>query len=66
MRAIALLLVLAGCAAQEERDCAEFKTIIFERERCIPFYGSLICATEEVTELRCTRYEDAIEERKKP
>jgi hypothetical protein len=60
MRIIVLLLVLAGCAAQEERDCVEFKAITFERERCVPFYGSLICATEEVTELRCIRYDDKI------
>lgn len=60
MRVIVLLLVLAGCATQEERDCVEFKAITFERERCVPFYGSLICAMEEVTELRCIRYDDKI------
>ena len=58
MKAIALLLVLSGCVAQEERECIDYTTITYEREKCIPFYGSLVCATEEVTELRCIRYDE--------
>lgn len=58
MKAIALLLVLSGCVAQEERECIDYTTITYERDKCIPFYGSLVCATEEVTELRCIRYDD--------
>ena len=66
MKIVALFLVLSGCVAQEKRECIDYTTITYEREKCIPFYGTLVCATEEVTEIRCTRYEDAIEERKKP
>ena len=60
MKVIALLLVLSGCVAQEERECINYTTITYEREKCIPPYGSLICATEEVTELRCIRYDDQL------
>lgn len=60
MKVIALLLVLSGCVAQEERECINYTTITYEREKCIPLYGSLICATEEVTELRCIRYDDQL------
>ena len=59
MRWLACLLLVAGCASQDDRECVDFKSVAMEREKCIPLYGALLCATEIVTDLVCVRYEEA-------
>jgi hypothetical protein len=59
-RALLLAILLSGCAVQErkEENCIDWGTITYVRERCIPFYGDLVCAEEEVTTLYCRLYDD--------
>ena len=57
MRGLFLLLLISGCVVEPEtRICAEYGSYTFVKERCIPLYGALICADEEVTEVFCKRY----------
>ena len=57
MRGLFLLLLISGCVVEPEtRTCAEYGSYTFVKERCIPLYGALICADEEVTEVFCKRY----------
>jgi len=59
-RALLLVVLLSGCTAQErkEENCLDWGTITYVRETCIPFYGSLVCADEEVTKLYCRLYDE--------
>jgi hypothetical protein len=36
--------------------CADYGSYTVVRERCIPLYGTLVCADEEVTEVYCKLY----------
>ena len=60
MRALPLFLLLAGCTAVEEKgDCIDWEYYTDTVEKCIPLYGQLICAEQEVTRYVCTlRMED--------
>lgn len=58
MKRIALILLLTGCAQVEERQCIDYQQVTYERQKCVAFYGQLICADTEVTELVCVLYED--------
>jgi hypothetical protein len=40
----------------DTRICAEYGSYTIVKQKCIPMYGSLICADEEVTEVFCKRY----------
>ena len=52
-----LLLLLSGCVTEPDtRICAEYGSYTIVKERCIPMYGALICADEEVTQVFCKRY----------
>lgn len=65
MRCLVPLFALFGCVGEpEQRMCADFGSHTIERERCIPLYGTLLCATEEVTEVYCKRYFEDDKERK--
>ena len=59
---LVLLSVLAvtGCTTIEEDDriCVDFGSYTFVREKCTPFYGTLICMDQEVTQVYCKRYEE--------
>ena len=59
-RAFLLVILLSGCTVQErkEEDCVDWGTITYVRETCIPLYGALICADEEVTEMYCRLYDE--------
>ena len=59
-RALLLVVLLVGCTSQERKDqyCLDWDTYTYVRERCIPLYGALICADEEVTKLYCRLYDD--------
>ncbi len=57
MKRLLLLLLLSGCVIEPDtRICAEYGSYTTVKERCIPMYGSLVCADEEVTEVFCKRY----------
>lgn len=57
MKRLLLLLLLSGCVTEPDtRICAEYGSYTIEKQRCIPMYGALICADEEVTEVFCKRY----------
>jgi hypothetical protein len=57
VKRLLLLLLIPGCVIEPDtRVCADYGSYTFVKERCIPMYGALICADEEVTELFCKRY----------
>lgn len=63
MKKLLPLLFLTGCVTEPDtRICADYGSYTIVKERCIPMYGALICADEEVTEVFCKRY---FEEEKK-
>ena len=57
VKRLLLLLLLSGCVIEPDtRICAEYGSYTIVKQKCIPMYGSLICADEEVTEVFCKRY----------
>ena len=64
-KAIWTLLFISGCVTPDDRVCIDYDSITFEREKCIPFYGQMICANEEQTRVFCTRWEVIHEEQNK-
>jgi hypothetical protein len=57
VKRLLLLLLLSGCVIETDtRICAEYGSYTTVKQKCIPMYGSLICADEEVTEVFCKRY----------
>ena len=57
MKRLLLLLLIPGCVIEPDtRICAEYGSYTLVRQKCIPMYGALICADEEVTEVFCKRY----------
>ena len=57
MKRLLLLLLVSGCATEADtRICAEYGSHTYVREKCIPLYGTLLCADQEVTEAYCKRY----------
>lgn len=55
-----MLALLPACvtAEKDDRICIDFGSYTFVREKCTPFYGTLICMDQEVTEVYCKRYEE--------
>ena len=63
MKKLLLLLLLSGCVTETDtRMCADYGSYTIVRERCVPLYGTLVCADEEVTKVYCKLY---FEEEKK-
>jgi hypothetical protein len=57
MKRLLLLLLLSGCVTEPDtRVCADYGSYTTVKEKCIPMYGALICADEEVTRVFCKRY----------
>ena len=57
VKRLLLLLLLSGCVTEPDtRVCADYGSYTIVKQKCIPMYGSLICADEEVTEVFCKRY----------
>ena len=57
MKKLLPLLLLTGCVTEPDtRICADYGSYTIVKERCIPLYGAIICADEEVTEVFCKRY----------
>ena len=57
MKRLLLLLLLSGCVTEPDtRVCADYGSYTFVQEKCIPMYGALICADEDVTRVFCKRY----------
>ena len=53
-------IFLVSCVHTEEdtnRICVDYGSYTFIKEKCIPMYGALICADEEVTRVYCKRYD---------
>ena len=52
--------LIVGCVAPEKdnRICLDWDSRVVVREKCIPMYGTLICADQEKTETRCVLYEE--------
>ena len=40
----------------DTRICADYGSYTYMKNKCIPLYGTLLCADEEVTEVFCKRY----------
>ena len=60
---ILAVILLGGCTiVQEDKDYIEFKSTIEPIERCRPFYGSMICATEDRVRTWCTLYNEETNE----
>ena len=47
-----------GCitAEKDDRICIEFGTYTYMKNKCIPLYGAMVCADQEVTETYCKLY----------
>ena len=57
MKRLLLLLLLSGCVTETDtRMCADYGSYTIVRERCVPLYGTLVCADEEVTKVYCKLY----------
>ena len=57
MKRLLLLLLLSGCVTEPDtRTCADYGSYTYMKNKCIPLYGALLCADEEVTEVFCKRY----------
>ena len=57
MKKLLLLLLLSGCVTETDtRMCADYGSYTIVRERCVPLYGTLVCADEEVTKVYCKLY----------
>jgi len=57
VKRLLLLLLVPGCVIEPDtRICADYGSYTLVRQKCIPMYGALICADEEVTEVFCKRY----------
>ena len=57
MKRLLLLLLLSGCVTEADtRICADYGSYTYMKNKCIPLYGTLLCADEEVTEVFCKRY----------
>jgi hypothetical protein len=60
MKKLLPILLISGCVAVEENDriCLDWRSSTEPVERCIPVYGTMICATEERTRYWCVLYEE--------
>ena len=48
---------MPGCVIEPDtKICADYGSYTTVKQKCIPLYGALICADEEVTEVFCKRY----------
>ena len=57
-RALALLLLLTGCVAPEEKECIDWRHVIVRDEICTAMYGNIICVEQDVTRYYCVLWED--------
>lgn len=53
-----LLLLLAGCASTERGECLDWDIKQEIWEKCIPFYGQLICSEEVRHTYKCVLREE--------
>lgn len=56
-------VLFTGCNTNEEKDdriCLDYGSFTFMREKCTPFYGTLICMDQEVTEVYCKLYDEGV------
>jgi len=64
---VAVLTSIVSCSTIEDnRICLDWDSRIVMRERCIPFYGTLLCSEEEKVETWCVLYEELTEPEGRP
>jgi len=52
------VVMITGCTVvEDDRICLDWESREVIRERCIPMYGTLICADEQKVKHRCVLYE---------
>jgi len=55
----AVLTVVVSCSTiEEDRICLDWDSRVVIREKCIPMYGTLLCADEQKVETWCVLYEE--------
>ena len=55
----AVLTVIVSCSTiEEDRICLDWDSRVVIREKCIPMYGTLLCADEQKVETWCVLYEE--------
>jgi len=58
------LLLISGCALQEDRECLEYETRVHEHKRCFGQFdsrnagGPQMCETVPITKLICKEYKE--------
>jgi hypothetical protein len=59
---VIVLTFVVGCsiivANEDERICLDWKSRVIVQERCIPYYGTIMCADEEKVQTWCVLYEE--------
>ncbi|WJE87946.1 hypothetical protein YFHUAIHA_CDS0073 [Phage C48C1] len=67
---VAVLTTLVSCGiineSNDTRICIDWDSRVVIREKCIPMYGTLICADEEKVETWCVLYEELIDTEGRP
>jgi len=63
--ALFFVLMYTGCSVNEDKDdriCLDYGSYTLIQEKCVPLYGTLICADEERTYLYCKLYDEESED----
>jgi hypothetical protein len=59
---VIVLTFVVGCsiivANEDERICLDWKSRVIVQERCIPYYGAIMCVDEEKVRTWCVLYEE--------
>ena len=53
--------LMFGCVSADTDDnriCLDYKSTTFTREKCIPYYGTLICSPTTETKVTCTLWDE--------
>lgn len=53
--------LIIGCVSADTDDnriCLDYKSTTVTKEKCIPYYGTLVCGNETVTKVTCTLWEE--------
>jgi len=56
--AVLLTTVVSCSTIEDERICLDWDSRVVIREKCIPMYGALICADQEIVQTWCVLYEE--------
>jgi hypothetical protein len=54
-----LLTTAVSCSTiEDDRICIDWESSVIVQQKCIPYYGTLICADEEKVRTWCVLYEE--------